>query len=394
MVKVAPLQCVNSIINDCNLNPTFTGTVMFTFLLGYTLAQAPVAAACERYGPKRLMLTSLIALSVISFLQSCTVSPAALLFVRFLSGIFAAFALLSTLEMCDRWIPPTHRGRAITAVVTFGMAGGMLSEKLVAILLNPKSILHKAVVFVFGGCQYTWQNVFSALLASGIVLLLVYTFLLDDQGPYSKSAAPEEDQEDSAGLFSRNMLANYVYAWTCYLPLEVIGNTFAPKFVADVGFTGFVSPQVAILLGMAVSLPFSGYFADRLGFKTVLVPAGLINGIAVFAMPFVGIGHLASLLFLVIGALSSTSVLPIAFGAFLAPQSPGTARGFTNFAQMGGAALSAVGGSQLLQRFSSGATDAVIGISAYNSLWMILGATMIISTFLFAALVDNNKQAA
>lgn len=394
MVKVAPLQCVNSIINDCNLSPTFTGMIMSVFLLGYTLAQAPVAAACEYYGPRRLMLICLSALSAISFLQSYTVSPAAILFVRFVTGIFCALALLATLEMCDRWLPPKYRGRAITAVVVFGIVGGMLSKAVVNVLLDPKSVLHKAIVFVLGECRYTWQNVFSALLVCSIALLTLYTFFLDDDGPYTVRADVSADAENPTGLMSRNMLTNYIYAWTSYLPLEVIGNTFAPKFAEDVGFAGFMNPQIAILLGMIVGLPIAGYLADEVfGYRMVLISAGFINGALVFSLPFVGIGHTAALLFFVVGVASSTSVLPIAFGAFLAPQSPGTARGFTNFAQMGGAALTAAGGSQLLQQFTQSTTvaDTAISLGAYNSLWMIFGATMLASTLLFATLIRYDQ---
>jgi MFS family permease len=398
MIKVAPNQCINSIIKDCNADQSFTGMLMAVFLIGYTLSQTPVAAACEYYGPRKLMLACTGALSAICLTQSYITSPAAMLFVRFVAGVFSAVGLLATLEMCDRWIPHNYRGRALTAVVIFGIAGAILSGHLVDILLNERSLVHCSVAFLLGGCRFAWQNVFSVLFVVGFGLFALYALLLDDNGPYCVAQNTTQNQGESGGIMSRNMIMNCLYAWTSYIPLEVMANTFGSKYAADVGFTGFLNPQTAILIGMCIGLVVFGQAADKFGFKEVLVPAGIANAALLGLLSFVSHGHVASLLLIMIGIITSTSVLPIAFGAILTPQSPGAARGVSNFAQMGGAAGTSFLTGHILNAFTThSAQDIAAGKvsftpDAYNMLWLIYAVCMLSSTVCFAIFIDHQKD--
>jgi MFS family permease len=385
IIKLAPAQCADEIIRTYNVDGAFNGYFSSMFLLGYALAQLPVGMIYQAYGPRFGLMLGCNGVVLTSLAQGYVTSPAALLMTRFFAGSVCAFALLGCLVLAEQWFPKSYSGRATSAVVSFGIVGGMLSEQIVAALVH----------------RYHWSigEMFVMFAVIGLIIFGLIAYFLEAHGPYYISQDEENGAVYSPELLSSAMLATSIYACTSYWPLDVIGNTFAPKFASDLGLTSAISPQFAILAGMMIGLFYSGHLVDKYGYTDVLVPAGLINGLLVMSLsilPFV----LIAPAFFIIGLISSTSVLPIAFANFLAPQATSTARAIVNCAQMIGASFSCAASALLLRTIgatkggSTAGTGSVVMYtsSTYAYLWFVMGTLMITATFLFWIAVPKTSS--
>lgn len=381
MIKATTGQCAEQIATLCEQGSpvAFAANLHGIFLAGYTLAQIPVGLIYQKYGAKIGLLIGALAMTVTSLMQSYTSSTAFFSIVRFLAGFSCAFALLGCLTMVEIWFPKKHAGKGIGAVVLGGMCGGILSEALVSWLVGTRG-------WIVG-------DLFSLFTTIGLALFIVFAVFLDENGPY----APEPEDKDNlciSELLSKSFLITAMYAWTSYIPLELIGVSLAPEFTKALDITptwigifgyGFgVSPQAALLLGMGMSLIISGQMADKYGYVNVLVPAGIINAMLVLSLTIIP-KWLMVPVFFVMGLVTSTSVLPIALSTFLAPQSAGSARAVTNCSQMAGAAFNNAFGASILQ-----AAETTSTLAGYNYLWIISGIAMLLVALLFWLYVPQN----
>src|SRR5580698_9478960 len=93
------------------------GFLSTALLIGYTLFQTPAGWLADRFGPRRVLTTSVLWWGVFTALTAAIptsiVSPfAALLGVRFLLGIGEAIMYPASNQFVSRWIPSQERGVA------------------------------------------------------------------------------------------------------------------------------------------------------------------------------------------------------------------------------------------------------------------------------------------
>ncbi len=320
-------------------------------------------------------------LSISAILQSAACCPTNSLIARGLTGLCSAFGLMCTLQMIDKWFPPSVRGRATNAVILFGMCGAMASQHIVTIALS-----------------YTtrWRIIFAILAVIGIVLSFLFSITLNDNGPYAntKSATISEKESSSFHLYSASMIITGIYACFAYIPLGVITDNWASKIDLDLGVNGFMSIQSALLLGMMIGLVFFGQLADTVGFKTAMLFGGLTNTCLLLSLCILPISYF-TYIFLMIGIMAASSVLPIPFGAFLVPPtSAATARGIINSAQMFGAAFLTGAFGWFLDKMGPAAIvdgAAIYSAETYSLIFAGSALSILISTALLIFIKPTNQ---
>lgn len=370
MVRTSIGQAVNAIMSDCHVDAVFMGMMSSTYLVGYSLAQLPIAILCNKIGTRNTAILGSALLTISCGMQAAVASKSLMLFVRFLSGCACAFGLLTSLQMASLWFHEKFAGRAIGAVVTAGFIGALSSSEIVGYMV---------------ACNLHWRTIFSLLAMLCGCLTLTFILLLDDKGPYTP-----KQEEQSAGtlthLLNSNLLFTAAYSWLSYTPL-MLADYWMVKISSDTGVCGFIDPQKALYIGMMCGLNLAGYTADRIGFKRTMIIGGFLNAILVgllgCALAMNLTGTCFALLCFALGIVAPTSVLPITFAALLVPkESGGTARAVCNLSQMLGSMVSSTVIAEMLCRGDHKMIGGTIvyAASTYASILYILGCCMLLTT--------------
>lgn len=155
------------IAREFQLDPLAMGGVFSAFYLGYFIMQIPGGILADKYGPKRVVTTSVVGWSAFTALTSLTASLPLLLAIRVVFGLFEGMFPPAASKALANWFPSSELGRA----------NGM---KLAATQFAP-ALAPPLMAFVI--TNWGWRAAFFALLIPGLVLApIVWCYLNDRPG--------------------------------------------------------------------------------------------------------------------------------------------------------------------------------------------------------------------
>lgn len=146
------------------------GALLSVFLLAYALAQIPSGFASSRYGVRKIFSFSMIATSVLTALMGTVSSVVGLKICRFLLGIAEGPLPIGIASTINNWFPAKEKGTAtgiFLAAVKFG-----------PVLVPPLCV---AIVAMWG-----WREIFYFFAIPGIILAIMWYFLVTNQPSESK----------------------------------------------------------------------------------------------------------------------------------------------------------------------------------------------------------------
>jgi sugar phosphate permease len=142
-------------------------------LLVYALMQVPVGLLVDRFGPRRLLTTGLLLMTLGQCAFALTDSVGAGLAARVLVGCGDAMAFVSVLRLIATWYP-ARRGALLTQLTALvGIGGSLIATAPLSALLRNTG----------------WATTFLVAAAVGAVLLVPVATLLRD-GPRTAAPAP------------------------------------------------------------------------------------------------------------------------------------------------------------------------------------------------------------
>lgn len=152
------------------------GALLSVFLLAYALAQIPSGFASSRYGVRKIFSFSMIATSVFTALMGTVSSVVGLKICRFLLGIAEGPLPIGIASTINNWFPAKEKGTAtgiFLAAVKFG-----------PVLVPPLCV---AIVAMWG-----WREIFYFFAIPGIILAIMWYFLVTNQPSESKFVNSKE----------------------------------------------------------------------------------------------------------------------------------------------------------------------------------------------------------
>lgn len=155
------------------------GDVLAAFFFAYALGQLPAGWLADRFGPRRMLVTYILAWSTCTALTGFAGGLLSLIAVRGACGLMEAGAYPASALLVTRWFPFHHRARANSVVAFGGRIGNALALWLTA-----------GAILVLG----SWRPVLWIYGAIGLLLALATQVVFRDNPathPWTNAAERE-----------------------------------------------------------------------------------------------------------------------------------------------------------------------------------------------------------
>ncbi len=306
----------------------FYADVLFLFPAGIIL---------DHFSTRKLIAVALsvctVATLAFSFADSYFFAAA----MRTLSGIGAAFCLLSAMRLATRWIPSKHLALATGVIVTMAMLGGMVAQTPIAML--------KA--------EFGWRHAMFLDGLFGILFVIIILWQVRDFPPGTQQQSSEKALHDIGfwpGVFAawknaQNWLAG-LYTSLLNLPIMIIGALWGSEFLQQVHHfsqdrAGVI--DMMLFLGTIIGSPIIGLISDSMGRRKLpMVISAIISLFLVLVIMYSPHASFFSLvaLYLLLGFFTSGQILSYPLIAESNPNAlAGTATGWAAVLIMSGGAF-------------------------------------------------------
>ncbi len=266
------------------------GATISSLIFACALAAPFIGPLADRIGRKRIIVTSIVILALITFGAATATTLSALVAWRFAQGLMMPGVFAVTLAYIAEEFPVEVAGQAVGAYIGGNVFGGFLGRYLTAVI-TPLA---------------NWQTAFVALGMLNLIGALVVFVALPRATNFHPSASLRESLAAIGGFVRRpEMVATYVVGGTILFTLTAT-FTYATFYLAAAPFglsTVALGNVFFVYLAGAIAAPISGRLIDRYGNRSTLTLAMVASagGIVLSLVPVLWI--------VVLGlALTSTGV--------------------------------------------------------------------------------------
>jgi MFS family permease len=162
--RMVMASAIPFIAKEFQLSALQMGAVMSAFFIGYAAMQLPGGLLADRFGPRRIIVTTIFSWSILTACTGLATSLAMLYSIRVLFGFCEGAFPAAASKAIATHFADRELGRANGVVLMAVQLGALLAPPLVAILV----------------VTWEWRTAFYALLAPGVVLALIAWYFLDD----------------------------------------------------------------------------------------------------------------------------------------------------------------------------------------------------------------------
>lgn len=325
----------SQLMQSFGVSGTQLGNLSATYLYADVLFLLPAGIILDRVSVRTVILTAMgvCVAGTILFSQATSFWFAAS--CHFMAGIGNAFSFLSCIMLASRWFPPRRLALVTGLIVTFAMAGGMVAQTPLTLLVQ----------------HISWRD---AVLLNGILglFLLFINWLFIENAPKGHHS---DDRRDTVPFLTGILLAmKNIHTWLYALytslldlPIMVLGAVWGVWALTQLHN---LTPEDAslvttmIFFGTIVGGPINGWISDRIALRKLpMIICGLISLAAMLAiiyLPNLSFFELIILFFL-LGFFTSAQVISYPAIAEGSNKSlTGTAMGIASVVIMGGGAVS------------------------------------------------------
>ena len=136
VLRVAPSVMVEDLMREFSVGATVVGNLSAFYFYGYAGMQIPVGMLIDRFGPRRLLVVAGLVCGASCLLAAYSPTLEGVFLGRFLIGASAAFSLVSALAVAAQWFEPRHFAVLGGLAMAAGMAGGVLGQAPVRLLVE------------------------------------------------------------------------------------------------------------------------------------------------------------------------------------------------------------------------------------------------------------------
>ncbi|TCT07539.1 MFS transporter [Aquabacter spiritensis] len=388
-VRVAPSAMEPELQAHFGLSAAALGAAAGTYYLVYSPMQLLSGTIIDRFGPRHVLLVSVLICTLGAFLEVAGSSSMLLVAARFCQGLGSAFAFVGTMYLAAEWFP--HRMLALLAGLTtsLGMAGAIIGNSGIA-----------AIVQSLG-----WQPALLIAGGVGLGITALIALVVPNRPPVELRAvtAKKPNVIKALKVVYANPQSWYIgiVGAALYMPLSILGALWGEEYISavtgadKVGAAGAVS---MMYVGWLIGGPIAGYVSDRFKIRRGLLMgaslATLIVTIVIALLPSASLPTMYVLL-LLLGFASTSEV--VCFAAAVEHNPPnvmGTAIASTNMIIMLLGGIAEWGFGALLDAFSGGAD--VPSTAAFRMAIGLLPAISVVGFFAAMMLTEvrSHKEVA
>lgn len=296
------------LIRTFSLNATQLGNIASMYFYGNISFLLIAGILLDRFSTRYLILTAMAVCVVCTYGFALSTAVWQLEICRFITGMGAAFCMLSAVRLASRWFAPQKIALVVGVVITIAMLGGIYAQTPVILLTQ-----------ILG-----WRGAIIVNASLGVVFWFLILFLVRD---YPSNLHEQQLQQKATlnewGFFpalwcalknKQNWLAG-IYTNILSWPVVVLGATWGLPYIMNVRHltatqASFVTSM--IFLGAIIGSPIAGWFSDYIRRRRLSMQLGGVATLAIFAIilmaPHLGLPSLLILFFL-LGLVASVQVV-------------------------------------------------------------------------------------
>lgn len=131
-VRVAPAAMEQELQTHFGLTAAALGAAAGTYYLIYSPMQLLSGTIIDRFGPKRVLLASVLVCTAGAFLETIGTTSFFLVAARFCQGMGSAFAFVGTMYLAAAWFPRSMLALLSGLTTSLGMTGAIIGNEGVA----------------------------------------------------------------------------------------------------------------------------------------------------------------------------------------------------------------------------------------------------------------------
>ncbi|MGP3916837.1 MFS transporter [Nonomuraea sp. 10N515B] len=351
--ETLPIGLLTLIATDLSTSPSAVGLLVTGYGLVVVITTLPLTRLTYRM-PRRLLLTSLLAVFVVAaWLSAAATSYAVLLSARVIMAVSQAVFWAVVISTATGLFPPRVHGRVIAVV----LAGGNLAT----VLGVPAG--------TWLGQQAGWRASFVALSAVGFLALVAIALLLPAtvaaDAPATTGTAPDARAYWRLLVMSALVVAGTFTALTYVTPFLTEVSAFSAGAIGPL----LLLRGIASVLGVALS----GHLVDRYAGAAIAVPVAA-QAVALLGLYVLGSVPVAAAALVALSGLSFAALATALAGRVLqvAPGSVDLAGAGSSTAFNVGITAGALIGSGLLSGFGVRSTALVGGLLSLAALALVI----------------------
>lgn len=232
---------------EFHLDKTTQGWIISAFFIGYAAFQIPGGFLSDKFGPRRVMVISIILWSIFTSLTGFATSLITLLTIRLLFGIGEGCYPASTWKTISTYFPSTERGRATAIQSSVNTLGPALA-----------AIVAATIIGWFG-----WRMVFIVLGVPGLLIALgMFIFCRDNPKDNPQMTEAELRELDEDNTLETSGLTLKKVPFINILKMPILWQMGAIWFLFDITFWGFNAWLPSYLMeARGLSLAKTGFIA-------------------------------------------------------------------------------------------------------------------------------------
>ncbi|HEV2613957.1 MAG TPA: MFS transporter [Gammaproteobacteria bacterium] len=330
VIRVSPSVLTPQLMETFHVNAFAIGLFSGYFYYAYISMQIPVGILVDRFGPKRLLVVSILICALSTLIFSNTDSISIGYFSRALMGFGAAFAFVGTLKLISLWFSAQRFALLAGITQAMGMLGAMIGQ-------GPMSNLYHTI---------GWRETMHGFGLFFILLcLFVFIFVKDENGQLKQHDVVSTGKVKvfpalKAVLTNKQSWLNCLFVGLMYGPSACFGEQWGAPFLSvnqNISITSAGHETGIMFIGLAIGCPILGWISDY--FKTRVMVMRISVGICFILLTTVIYGHLnpawATAILFMYGFFNSGIVVSYAMASEInSRQFTGIALGLSNMSSV------------------------------------------------------------
>ncbi|MGF1563654.1 MAG: MFS transporter [Geminicoccaceae bacterium] len=359
LLRVAPSVMVDELMRDLAVGGAMLGTLSAAYFYAYASVQIPGGVMLDRFGPRMMIACACTLAAIGAGLFAIADSVAMALAARACIGFGVAFGYIGCLTLASAWFPPRRYGLVAGLTLTAGLAGAILGQAPLALLVETAGWRQTMLITAVAG-----------LVIAVLVALLIRNRPADQPAPVHAKGS----LADGVGtiLADRQVWLMLVYNGMIAAPTLTFAGLWGVPYlvqVHDLSRAGAGGITSLMLVAWGISGPFMGWLSDRIGARTPPQRAGaalqlICCIILLYAhnLPLIGVAALC----ITMGIAGGAMIVTFAHGRDRhGGSNAGTVAGVLNTSVLGiGAVAQTVVGRMLDIRWAG---DALNGARIYDA---------------------------
>ena len=246
------------------------------------LMQLPMGLLLDRFGPKKVIASSLFMCVTGTFLLAYSGHYYLACGSRFLTGLGTAAAVIGCLKLVSIWFDKRHFASLTGLMMTVGMLGAVSGDALVQYMLS----------------FYHWQHLLLLCACFGAVLFVLITVFVRDhedllKGPDDHERGAHFSDALKTVLSKKQSWYLSLYSGLMFAPVSAFSGSWGVMFLHQAyNFSSFQSAQVmsSIFYGFAIGAPLWGWWSDRIQKRKVFMVYGTLAALLTASLAIYGQG--------------------------------------------------------------------------------------------------------